>query len=274
MSIDCKPYFSTQLGCLYKGDCIQVMDYLIEQGFVFDAIITDPPYASTKYGWDNIIPMDIMWERLHKLIKPNGAIVLFGNEPFSSTLRLSNKNLYRYDWKWIKTQITGFQSAKNQPLRCYEDIMIFSKATAKHNSKIPMCYFPQGVIQVNLKKTTGSIDYLSEKKCSKKLEYIQEWVNYPRNVIQFPRESKLYHPTQKPCNLMQYLIQTYTKESEIVLDFTSGSGSTLLSCEILNRRWIGIEITEKYCEVIKKRIENGIQLKLSLEFSNTKCKEE
>ena len=116
-----------------------------------------------------------------------------------------------------------------------------------------------------IKLTADNVDYLKEKKDNNRKEYFQEYGDYPRNVIQFSRESKLYHPTQKPCNLMEYLISTYTKENELVLDFTSGSGSTLLGCEILNRRWIGIEITDKYCNVIKKRIQNGIQMKLNFD---------
>ncbi len=262
----CKPYYETSLGSLYKGDCLEVMDYLIEQNITFDAIITDPPYAITGYSWDQIIPFDAMWERLLKLIKPNGAIVLFGNEPFSSNLRKSNEKLYKYDWKWLKTQVTGFQNAKYQPLRCYEDVMVFSKAGAVSSCHQPMCYYPQGLVNVNLKVMRSSVDYLKEKKDSKREEHLQEYANFPRNVIQFARESRLFHPTQKPCNLMEYLILTYTKEEELVLDFTSGSGSTLLSCEILNRKWIGIEITDKYCNVIKRRLENGIQLKLLFDY--------
>lgn len=264
--ITCNPYYSTANGTLYKGDCLEVMDYLIEKGIKVDAIITDPPYAVTTYSWDQIIPFDKMWDKLYKLIKDNGAIVLFGNEPFSSNLRMSNQTLYRYDWKWVKTQITGFQNAKYQPLRCYEDIMVFSKGGAVHQALNHMCYYPQGVIPVNLKVSRSAINYLKEKKNKERTEHLQELGNFPRNVIQFPRESKLYHPTQKPVNLMEYLISTYTKEGDLVLDFTSGSGSTLLGCEVLSRRWIGIEITDKYCEVIKRRIENGIQLKIALDY--------
>ena len=244
-----------------------MMDYLIEQGIKVDAIITDPPYAVTGYSWDKLIPFDKMWDKLLKLIKDDGAIVLFGNEPFSSNLRISNEKLYRYDWKWIKTQVTGFQNANYQPLRCYEDVMVFSKGNAIHQAYNHMRYYPQGIISVNLKVSRSTIDYLSEKKNNQKIEHLQEYGNYPRNVIQIPRETKLYHPTQKPVNLMEYLISTYTKSGELVLDFTSGSGSTLLGCEVLNRKWIGIEITDKYCEVIKKRIENGIQLKLLLKYN-------
>ena len=133
------------------------MDYLIEKGVKVDAIITDPPYAVTGYSWDQIIPFDKMWDKLLKLIKDDGAIVLFGNEPFSSNLRLSNNKLYRYDWKWLKTQITGFQNAKYQPLRCYEDIMVFSKGGTVHQSLVHMKYYPQGTIAVNLKVTRTSL---------------------------------------------------------------------------------------------------------------------
>lgn len=233
-----------------------------------DAIITDPPYAQTKYSWDHIIPFDQMWDKLNKLIKDDGAIILFGNESFSSKLRMSNPTMYRYDWKWVKTQVTGFQSAKTRPLRCYEDIMVFSKAGCEHNSKMLMKYNPQGLIKVDMRVKRSSIDYLSENKKDKKQDSIQEFKNYPRNVLQIPRESKLYHPTQKPIKLMEYLILTYTNEQELVLDFTSGSGSTLIACENLNRKWIGIEITEKYCQVIKERIESGIQLRLQFNDEN------
>lgn len=262
MLLRINPFYSTKLGTLYNGDCLEVMDYLIEQNIKVDAIITDPPYAVTNYKWDKIIPFDEMWKRLLKLIKDDGAIVLFGNEPFSSALRRSNEKLYRYDWKWLKTQVTGFQNAKYQPLRCYEDIMVFSKSGVVSNCIIHMCYFPQNLIPLNKKVSRSKIDYLKEKKDKSRIEAFQEYTNYPRNVLNFARESKLYHPTQKPIELMQYLISTYTKENELVLDFTSGSGSTLLGCEILNRKWIGIELNDKYCNIIKKRIQDGIQLKL------------
>lgn len=242
------------------------MDYLIEKGIKVDAIITDPPYATTGYSWDNLIPFDEMWDRLLKLIKEDGAIVLFGNEPFSSNLRVSNIKLYRYDWKWVKTQVTGFQNVSCQPLRCYEDIMVFSKCPCIPSATKTMKYYPQGLINVNIKVSKKKIDYLKDKKSNELVNYVRDKSNFPRNVIQFPREAILYHPTQKPIDLMEYIVLTYTKENELVLDFTSGSGSTLLACEIQNRRWIGIELNTKYCEVIRKRLKTGIQLKLDYDF--------
>ena len=148
--------------------------------------------------------------------------------------------------------------------------MVFSKAGAVSSCKVPMAYYPQDLIAVNIKNKKSPVDYLREKKDNTKQEYIQEYANFPRNVIQFARETKLFHPTQKPCELMEYLISTYTKQGESVLDFTSGSGSTLLGCEVLNRKWTGIEITDKYCQVIKRRIENGVQMKL---FFNSNANE-
>lgn len=267
INLEYNPIFKTKLGQLYNGDCLDVMEYLINQNIKVDAIITDPPYEITGFTWDKAIPFDKMWKRLNNLIKDDGAIVLFGNEPFSSNLRNSNKSMYKYDWKWLKTQVTGFQNVKYQPLRCYEDIMVFSKGSAVHGSNLTMRYYPQGLYNTNIKVQKKDNNYLREKKnkVKKKIEYVRELSNYPRNVIQFQREAHTVHPTQKPCELMEYLIKTYTKEGDVVLDFTSGSGSTLLACEILNRRWIGIELTQKYCEVIKKRITNGIQLKFSFE---------
>lgn len=267
INLEYNPIFKTKLGQLYKGDCLDVMEYLINQNIKVDAIITDPPYEVTGFAWDKAIPFDKMWERLNALIKDDGAIVLFGNEPFSSDLRNSNKDMYKYDWKWLKTQVTGFQNAKHQPLRCYEDIMVFSKGSAVTNGKVFMRYYPQGLYNTNLKVRKKDVIYLREKKDTDKKEqvYMQEFSNFPRNVIQFQREAYTVHPTQKPCDLMEYLVKTYTKEGDIVLDFTCGSGSTLLACEILNRRWIGIELTQKYCEVTKNRITKGIQLKFSFE---------
>ena len=131
-----------------------------------------------------------------------------------------------------------------------------------------MNYYPQGLISINKITIKKSIDYMKEKKTDKKTNMLQEYANFPRNVIQFARETYLYHPTQKPVDLMEYLIATYTKKGELVLDFTSGSGSTLLGAEILERKWIGIEISDKYCNVIKKRIESGLQLKLPFDFNN------
>ena len=195
-----------------------------------------------------------MWERLNKLIKPNGAIVLFGSEPFSSALRMSNIKNYKYDWVWKKSRPSGAMNAKKQPLRDLENISVFySKQTI---------YNPQGTIACDIthnitegRAKNGGILGTNGKKVGK---HKQLKSNYPRQVLEFASVHNVgSHPTQKPVALMEYLIKTYTNENELVLDFTSGSGTTLLACQNTNRRGIGIELDEKYFEIAKDRINNS-----------------
>ena len=226
---------------LYKGDCLEVMDRLIEEGIKVDMILTDPPYGTTACKWDSVIPFDEMWSRLNKLIKFNGAIVLFGSEPFSSNLRIGNIKNYKYDWVWNKRPV-NFLNAKRQPLREVENIMVF-------NSKI---YNPQGLIyKERINKRSNSTETNSKHGLSNKSYY----TNYPRQILKFIGERGL-HPTQKPVALLEYLIKTYTDEGELVLDFTMGSGSTGVACINTNREFIGIELNEKYFNIAKDRLEN------------------
>ena len=237
---------------LYNGDCLEVMDKLIADGVVVDAIITDPPYGTTACKWDTVIPFDEMWLRLNKLIKPNGAIVLFGSEPFSSALRMSNIKNYKYDWKWEKSKATLFTLAKKRPLKSDEDIIIFYEKQTTYN--------PQMTIGKPYKGRNNT-----EKHKILKGEWIIKQGNrsdnkgfrYPRTNLKIPNENKIgQHPTQKPVALMEYLIKTYTNEGELVLDFTCGSGSTLVGCLNTNRRCIGIELDEKYFKIASERINN------------------
>jgi len=231
---------------LIKGDCLKEMDRLIAEGVIVDAIITDPPYGTTACKWDSVIPFDEMWKRLNKLIKPNGAIVLFGSEPFSSALRMSNIKNYKYDWVWEKEQGANFMNVKYQPYKVHENILIFSNKSH--------FYKPQ--------KTKGK-PYISGKGLSgeavgnvKKVQTKNNGDRFPRSVQKFTTDkSKSKHPTQKPLELMEYLIKTYTNENELVLDFTMGSGTTGVACKNLNRRFIGIEKEKNYFNIAKKRIE-------------------
>ena len=226
---------------LYKGDCLEVMDRLIEEGIKVDMLLTDPPYGTTACKWDNVIPFDEMWIRINELIKTNGAIVLFGNEPFSSNLRISNIKNYKYDWVWNKRPV-NFLNAKRQPLREVENIMVF-------NSKI---YNPQGLIyKERINKRSNSTETNSKHGLSNKSYY----TNYPKQILRFIGERGL-HPTQKPVALLEYLIKTYTDEGELVLDFTMGSGSTGVACINTNREFIGIELDERYFSIAKSRLEN------------------
>lgn len=246
---------------LINGDCLEEMDKLIEQGIKVDAIITDVPYGTTACKWDSIIPFEPMWERLNKLIKSNGAIVLFGSEPFSSALRMSNIKNYKYDWIWEKNKATGHLNSKKRPLVKHEKLHVFYK-------KQPI-YNPQGLIRKNRatiskgnrgKKGNGSsgdVYGLAQK------DAIQIFENYPTSILKFGVDMKAeFHPTQKPVSLMEYLIKTYTNENETVLDFTMGSGSTGVACNNTNRNFIGIELDKGYFNIAKKRIaEEGINEK-------------
>lgn len=237
---------------LYNGDCLEIMDRLIGEGVKVDCILTDPPYGTTACKWDVVIPFDEMWERLNNLIKPNGAIVLFGSEPFSSALRMSNIKNYKYDWVWNKKLAGNGILAKRQPLKIHEIVSVF-------NSKV---YYPQMTKGKMRRKLTNNpkiseINNGDGIKCAKET-YNDEY--YPVSIQEFTlanlRKGRL-HPTQKPTGLLEYLIKTYTNENEIVLDFTMGSGSTGVACMNTNRKFIGIELDENYFNIAKQRIEEA-----------------
>lgn len=233
---------------LYNGDCLEVMKDIPDGGV--DAIICDPPFGTTSCRWDFVIPFDKMWEQLNRIIKSNGAIVLFGSEPFSSSLRMSNLNMYRYDWKWEKEQGTGFGNAKKMPLKSYEDCMLFYK-------KLPT-YNPQGLLRqekIREHKVNDVGEHLGKNGLTGK-QFKQEYTNYPKSILRFKRDKGL-HPTQKPVALMEYLVKTYTNENETVLDFTMGSGTTGVACANTNRKFIGIELDDKYFVIAKDRIETA-----------------
>lgn len=234
---------------LYHGDCLKVMDLLIEQGIKVDTIITDLPYGTTQCKWDTVIPFDKMWDRLNKLIKPGGAIVLFGNEPFSSALRMSNIKNYKYDWKWDKVRGVGHLNAKRRPMMCIEDIMIFYNKQCIYNPQMRERDKPRQSMNNATQQVYGkSKENFKGEKLNKK---------YPINLITFSKSSQndmIFHPTQKPTDLLEYLIKTYTNENELVLDFTMGSGSTGVACMNTNRRFIGIELDESYFNISVNRI--------------------
>ena len=239
---------------LYKGDCLEVMDRMIEDGVKVDAIITDPPYGTTACKWDSVIDFELMWEQLNRIIKPNGAIVLFGSEPFSSALRMSNIRNYKYDWVWEKSKATNFLNAKKQPLRAKENISIFYKEQPTYNPQMKKGEaYNKGV----RKEQTSDDVYGSFEQTEVK----SDGDRYPRDVLYFKTaesEGKTFHKTQKPVALMEYLIKTYTNENELVLDFTMGSGTTGVACKNLDRHFIGIEMDEGYFDIAKKRIEDTV----------------
>ena len=255
---------------LYNDDCLKILPTIPDKSI--DLILTDPPYEKTRGKWDSIINLDLMWVKLKKIIKNNCAIILFGNEPFSSKVRYSNIDEYKYDWKWVKNRATGFPNCNFRPMNKYEDIMVFSKFNASTGGKKnSMRYYPQDLIVSNkVKKNTPKRHGLIQKDTNnvgknnilmQSTQYIQKYVNYPNNILNFNCDIKYVHPTQKPVALLEYLIKTYTNEKDTVLDFTMGSGSTGVACKNLNRNFIGIEKDEKYFDIAKQRIEGGFVLK-------------
>ncbi len=236
---------------LYKGDCLEVMKGIPDRSI--DAIITDPPYGTTACKWDSVIDFDLMWEQLNRIIKPNGAVVLFGAEPFSSTLRISNLKNYKYDWVWEKTQATGHLNAKRQPLRSNELISVFYKKQCTYNPQKTQGHKPmnKGVRKLSVQNKTEVYG-----KATKELPFGGNTDRYPKTNIVFKsdKQKSYLHPTQKPVLLMEYLIKTYTNKNETVLDFTMGSGSTGVAAKNTNRNFIGIEKDDKYFKIAEERI--------------------
>ena len=188
-----------------------------------------------------------MWEQLNRIIKPNGAIVLFGSEPFSSALRMSNIKNYKYDWIWDKPKGSGFLNSKKRPLRHYETISIFSYETP--------IYYPQGLIEGVFNNSRPALENEPTLYGKQKQHKESKFTNYPKDIIRYSKPHKPVHPTQKPVELMEYLIKTYTNENETVLDFTMGSGTTMLACKNLNRNGIGIEKDPQYYAVAVARVD-------------------
>jgi len=240
---------------LRKGDCLEIMKTIPSKSI--DAIITDPPYGTTACKWDSVINFDLMWEQLNRIIKPNGAIVLFGSEPFSSALRMSNIKNYKYDWVWRKNLKTGFLNAKKMPLLNNENISVFYKKLPTYN---PIMQNRTTLRAGNKKHSTSTDNY---GDYSKSFSDNQTDLVYPSRVIENIKcvhnssKDKVAHPTQKPVELMEYLIKTYTNENKTVLDFTMGSGSTGVAAKNLNRNFIGIEQDDKYFNIASERINNG-----------------
>jgi DNA modification methylase len=237
---------------LHNGECIEIMKKIDDESV--SLILCDLPYGTTACRWDSIIPFDKMWEQYNRIIKKNGAIVLFSAQPFTTKLINSNLKNYRYSWYWIKNTVTGFAFAKHQPMRKVEDINVFYK-----NKPI---YIPQGLIKLDkpkLKKRKNkkiNNDTLYHEDSLMK-EHIVEYTNYPNNLLCFNKESKTVHPTQKPHDLLAYLIKTYTNEEDLVLDNCMGSGSCGVACGTTKRRFIGIELENNYFEIAKDRIERA-----------------
>ena len=238
---------------LRNGDCLSLMKMLLDESV--DAIICDPPYGTTQCKWDSIIPFDLMWNELNRIIKPNGAIVLFGSQPFTSKLIVSNIKNYKHKWIWNKKQSGSFINAKFMPLQIDEDIIIFANGRVNY---YPIMRKGKMRKRGGAKETNNAIGLNGLKEGYSNYSDLY----YPINIYELanPRKKK-FHQAEKPIELMEYLIKTYTNENETVLDFTMGSGTTGVACVNLNRNFIGIELDENYFNIAEMRIKQSAKAK-------------
>jgi DNA modification methylase len=233
---------------LYCGDCLELMRKISDKSV--DFILTDPPYGTTACKWDSVIPFAPMWEQINRIIKDRGAVALFGSEPFSSALRMSNIKNYKYDWIWDKIKPSTGLHANVMPLKDYENIIIFNAGK---------CYpiMKKTKIRVDAPRAANNGEAFGGKTLLR--QHANNGVAFPRAILKDfsnANQKGRLHPTQKPVTLLEYLIKTYTIEGEAVLDFTMGSGSTGVACVNTGRGFIGIEKDEKYFTLAKERIEN------------------
>ena len=242
---------------LYKGDCLETMKDISDSSV--DMILCDLPYGKTACKWDNAIPFDKLWEQYNRIVKNNGAIVLFAAQPFTSVLVNSNIKGYKHHWVWEKNRGTGFQVAKYRPMMATEDIIAFTKKGERIN------YYPIMVERDKPRSGTGpyshsQINPLANFDNNFKKVYTHR---YPTNIIKIDRVEKPMHPTQKPVKLLEYLIRTYSKEGEVVLDNCMGSGSTGIACLATNRLFIGIEKDNEYFDIACNRINEYIKTEIA-----------
>lgn len=240
---------------LRHGDCLELMKEIPDKSV--DMILCDLPYGTTACKWDIVIPFDKLWEQYNRVIKDNGAIVLFGSEPFTSLLITSNIKTFRYDIVWDKVNCSSGILAKKRPLKSHENIVIFYKNQPTYNPQMTVGTKWHRCGKSNLKVAAVYGD--EQKTVKRKMLSDTTELKYPKSILTVSNadNTKRVHPTQKPTELLEWLIKTYTNEGEIVLDNCMGSGSTGVACVNTNRNFIGIELDEKYFEVAKARVENG-----------------
>lgn len=249
---------------LFKGDCIEIMKTIPDKNI--DLILCDLPYGTTASQWDKMLSLQDLWKQYWRLLKHCGSVVLFASGAFVPVVMLSDIDDYKYSWIWVKRNSTNFVHAKNRPLAQYEQILIFSRASMGHRSLLGdnrMKYNPQGLIECNKIIKTGKSQFFNTligSRPSHKPEIQRNYTNYPTDILtnfpELPTTQKL-HTNQKPVPLLEYLIRTYTNEGDTVLDNCMGSGSTGVACVNTGRKFVGIELNEKYFDIAKKRIESA-----------------
>lgn len=241
---------------LINGDTITEMSKLPDQSI--DLILADLPYVTTASKWDKNIDFNMLWLQYERIIKEQGAIVLFASGLFTNKLINSNDKIYRYKWIWKKSRRGNFVNANNRPMTSYEEICVFSKGITANTKDVnkKMKYNPQGIMPINKVVKHGDTQFgtMAGKRPGQKKQTVQKFTNYPYDILEFNSVAKPVHPTEKPVDLLEYLIKTYSDENETVLDNTMGSGSTGVACRNLNRDFIGIELDETYFKIAENRI--------------------
>lgn len=236
---------------LFRDDCLKIMPKLPEKRI--HLILCDLPYGTTDCAWDTIIPFAPMWEQYRRLAKERAAIVLTASQPFTAKLVSSNMKQFRYCWVWEKTKPTGFQHAKNHPLKSHEDIAVFGIKS--------VLYYPQGLRRIDrsVKASNSKNPDILERGNLRTTDYVQEFTNYPKSILRYATDADRIHPTQKPVALMNYLVRTYTKEGQRVLDNCMGSGTTGVACVETNRSFVGIEQNKEYFDICCDRINDALK---------------
>ena len=233
---------------IYKGDCLELMPKHVEDKSI-DMILADLPYGTTQNKWDSVIDLDKLWTEYKRVIKDNGAIVLFGAQPFTSALIMSNLKMFKYDWVWQKPKGTGHLNAKKQPMRDKEDVLVFYKKQCTYNPQMTEGTPYDGNARTGSKQQTTSYGKYKQDR------EVNKGVRYPKQVQKFGVvERGTLHPTEKPLELVEYMIKTYTNEGDLILDNTCGSGTTGLGAKNINRNYIMMEQDPKYYEIACKRV--------------------
>jgi len=245
---------------LYLGDCLDIMPRLPARSV--DLILCDLPYGTTACAWDSVIPFEPLWREYRRVLKQGGVVVLTAAQPFTTAVIASNLQGFKYCWYWDKKAVTGFANAKLQPLRCVEDVIVFYDSKPTYN--------PQGLVRISKTRANSATvggDTVRENTAASSgkgslrtagAEYVQEFTNYPKQLLEISRDRDKLHPTQKPVALMEYLVRTYTNPGNLVLDNTMGSGTTGVAAVKLGRKFIGIEIEPKYFDIACRRIQAAL----------------
>jgi len=240
---------------IFHNDCLFIFPRIPTDSV--DLVLADPPYGTTENEWDSIIPLDAMWSQLRRIVKPRGAIVMTASQPFTTTLIASAPDLFKYEWIWQKNIPTGHVHAKNKPMKRHENVLVFSAGTTVHESQSAtrMHYYPQGVRQheVKVRGRTNASATVMGKRPGHKENFDVAAAGYPDSILTFDRAKKLEHPTQKPVDMFAYLIRSYTKPGDVVMDFCMGSGTTGVAALMTGREFVGVEQDPAYFAIADRR---------------------